>query len=71
VAAQYAGDLFAFDGEGNTVPVADAAALDPTLRGHVQAAIVLGILKPDLVTKAVPLSPSSVRPTASAVRNTR
>jgi serine protease AprX len=51
VAAQYGGDLFAFDGEGNAVPVVDADAVDPTLRGHVQDAIVLGILKPELVSE--------------------
>lgn len=43
--AQYEGmDLFAFDAEGNTVPVADAADVDPALRNHVQDAIALGIL---------------------------
>jgi subtilisin family serine protease len=51
IAAQYSGDLFAFDEEGNMVPVADAEAVSPALRGHVQDALVLGILKPELVSE--------------------
>lgn len=51
IAAQYGGDLFAFDDNGNVVPVADADQIDPALRGHVQDALVLGVLKPELVSE--------------------
>ncbi len=36
--------MFAFDEDGNAVPLADAAAIDPPYRGHVQDAIVRGIV---------------------------
>lgn len=42
-----AGTLSAPDASGNRVPVSDADAVTPELRGHVQVALDLGILKAD------------------------
>jgi serine protease AprX len=67
VAAQYGGDLFAFDDDGNAVPVADAEAVSPALRGHVQDALVLGILKPELVSEGG-ATVAFVRPTEGLSR---
>ncbi len=41
--------LMATDAEGNPVPVADAADIDPALKGHLAVALALGILDAEIV----------------------
>jgi len=41
--------LMATDADGNPVPVADAADIDPALKGHLAVALALGILDAEIV----------------------
>lgn len=52
-------ELMAPDADGTLVPVADADQVDPALRGHVQEALSLGILKATITGGSALLAPGS------------